>query len=99
MEYDHFVRECPSRQANKEMEQIQQMFNMDKDQAMLQTPLIDTDEDELTITPVETRKFKLIRGKDDSSAFLHFFQKLGENNIKVGNNRNNSTGRDCLTSK
>ena len=53
--YDHFTRECPSRQANKETEQIQQIFNMDKDQTILQTPLMDTDEDELTITPVETR--------------------------------------------
>ena len=28
---------------------------MDKDQTILQTTLIDTDEDELTINPVETR--------------------------------------------
>ena len=54
-EYDHFARECLSRQASREMEQIQQMFNMGKDQTILQTPLMDTDEDELTITPVETR--------------------------------------------
>ena len=31
------------------------MFNMDKDLTILQTPLMDTDEDEQTITPVETR--------------------------------------------
>ena len=34
-EYDHFARECPTRQANREAEQIQQqiqqMFNMDED--------------------------------------------------------------------
>ena len=30
------------------------MFNMDKDQTILQTPLIDT-EDEMTIIPIETR--------------------------------------------
>ena len=53
-EYDHFARECLSRQANKEIELIQQMFNMDKDQTMLQTPLMDTDKDKLTITLVET---------------------------------------------
>ena len=34
---------------------MQQMFNMDKDQTILQTPLMDTDEDEQTITSVETR--------------------------------------------
>ena len=54
-EYDHFARECQSRQASREEEQIQQMFNMDEDQTILQTPLMDTDEDEQTITPVEAR--------------------------------------------
>ena len=54
-EYDHFTRECLSRQANKEMEQIQQMFNMDKDQTILQTTLMDTDEEELTIMPLGAR--------------------------------------------
>ena len=34
--------------------QMQQMFNMDEDQTILQTPLMDTDQDEQTITPVET---------------------------------------------
>ena len=33
-EYDHFVRECPPRQESREMEQIQQMFNMDEDQTI-----------------------------------------------------------------
>ena len=54
-EYDHFARECLTRQASREVEQVQQMFNMDEDQTILQTPLMDTDEDEQTITPVETR--------------------------------------------
>ena len=54
-EYDHFTRECPTRQASREVEQIQQMFNMDKDQTMLQTPLMDTEKDEQTLTPVEVR--------------------------------------------
>ena len=54
-EYDHFTRECLTRQASREVEQIQQMFNMDKDQTILQTPLMDTDKDKQTITSVETR--------------------------------------------
>ena len=54
-EYDHFARECPTRQESRETEQIQQMFNMDRDQTMLQTPLMDTEEDEMTITATETR--------------------------------------------
>ena len=54
-EYDHFARECPTRQASRETEQIQQMFNMDKDHTILQTPLMDTDEEELTIALMEAR--------------------------------------------
>ena len=54
-EYDRFAMECPTRQESREMEQIQQMFNMDEDQTILQTPLKDTEEDEMTITPAETR--------------------------------------------
>ena len=34
-EYDHFVRECPTRQESRETEQIQQIFNMDKVQTIL----------------------------------------------------------------
>ena len=42
-ECDHFARDCPIRQASREAEQKQQMFNMDEDQTILQTPLMDTD--------------------------------------------------------
>ena len=53
-EYNHFMRECPTRQESRETEQIQQMFNMEKGQTILQTLLTDTEEDEMTITPTET---------------------------------------------
>ena len=53
--YDHFARDCPTRQASSEAEQIQQMFNMDEDQTILQTPLMNVDQDEQTISQVETR--------------------------------------------
>ena len=52
---NHFMREYPTRQASREAEQIQQMFNMDEDQMILQTPLMDTDQVKQTITLVETR--------------------------------------------
>ena len=52
-EYDHFPRECPTRQANRETEQIQ-VFNMD-DQTILQTLLMEADEQEFTATLMETR--------------------------------------------
>ena len=54
-EYNHFTQECLARQASREVEQIQQMFNMDKYQTMLQTPMMDTDTVEQTIIPIETR--------------------------------------------
>ena len=41
-------------QANREVKQIQQMFNMDEDQTILQAPLMDIDQNRQTISPVET---------------------------------------------
>ena len=43
-------------QENREIEQIQQMFNMDEDQTILQTPLMDVDQARQSISPVETRE-------------------------------------------
>ena len=54
-DYDHFARECPTRQASRETEQIQQIFNIDEDQTILQTSLMETDKEELTITSTEAR--------------------------------------------
>ena len=54
-EYDHFMSDCPTTQASRQIEQIQQMFNMDDDQSILQTPLMDIDQVRQTISPVETR--------------------------------------------
>ena len=54
-EYDHFARDCLNTQANREAEQIQQMFNMDKNKTILQIPLMSLNQDRQTISPVETR--------------------------------------------
>ena len=54
-EYDHFSRECPTWRENRETEQIQQMFSLDNDQTLMQTLLIVTEDDVMTITPTETR--------------------------------------------
>ena len=43
-------------QADREVEQIQQMFNMDKDQTILQWPLMDIDQVRQSICPKETRE-------------------------------------------
>ena len=53
--YDHFARECPTRRENRETEQIQQVFSLDDDQTLLQTLLIDTEDDVMKITLTETR--------------------------------------------
>ena len=35
MEYNHFAKDCLNSQIEKEPEQIQQMYNLDKDQTTL----------------------------------------------------------------
>ena len=40
---------------NRETEQIQQMFSLDNDQTIVQTRLIDTEDNVMMITPLETR--------------------------------------------
>ena len=36
-EYDHFTKDCPTSNEEREIEQIQQMFNLEKDQTSLKT--------------------------------------------------------------
>ena len=54
-EYDHFAPDCPTAQVDREVEQIQQMFNMDEDQTLLQIPLKDIDQVRQSLSPVEAR--------------------------------------------
>ena len=54
-EYNYFARDCPIIQANREVEQIQQMFNMDEDQTILQMPLMDVDQVRQSMNPTEVR--------------------------------------------
>ena len=46
-EYNHFARECPTKQEKREIEQIQQMFNLDDEQTPTQTSLMDIDDEEM----------------------------------------------------
>ena len=46
--------ECLTKRENREIEQIQQMFNLDDEQTAVQTPLMDTD-NEVTIILMEDR--------------------------------------------
>ena len=43
-------------QADREVVQIQQMFNIDKEQKLLQTPLIDTNQVRQSINTTEARE-------------------------------------------
>ena len=55
-EYDHFTRDCPITQADREVEEIQQMFNTDEDQTLVQMPLMDTDQVVQSVSPTEARE-------------------------------------------
>ena len=51
-EYDHFAKDFPNSQTEKEPEQIQQMYNLDEDQRALQvlaTHLIGTNSDDIIV--------------------------------------------------
>ena len=49
------MRDCLMMQADREEEQIQQMFNMDEEQTLLQMPLIDTNQVRQSVNTVEAR--------------------------------------------
>ena len=40
-EYDHFVRDYPNSQTEKDLEQIQQMYNLDEDQTAIKVLVAD----------------------------------------------------------
>ena len=54
--YDHFTRNYLTTQVDREVEQIQQMFNMDEDHTLLQMPLIDVDQVRQSVCPTEAKK-------------------------------------------
>ena len=55
-EYDHFARDFPMTQDDREVEQIQQMFNMDEDQTILQMPIMDIDQVRQSVSPTEAKE-------------------------------------------
>ena len=57
------------------------MFNIDKEQTLLQTPLIDTDQVRQSINITEARQnLKLIEGKNGHITLLPLGSKLGIGN-------------------
>ena len=55
-EYNHFMRDCPTMQADREAELIQQMFIMDEEQTSLQMQLIDTNGARQSVNTIEARE-------------------------------------------
>ena len=41
-EYDHFAKDCPTSKEEREIQQIQQMFNLDEEQTSLEMLATDT---------------------------------------------------------
>ena len=73
---------------------------MDEDQTVLQTPLMDIDQDGQTISPVETRdNLKLTKGKNGPTTFLPLDPNLGGNNKGREINKGNNIGKEYLTMK
>ena len=49
-------------QAEREVEQIQQMFNMEEEQTLLQMPLMDTNQARQSVNTIEARGHESYRG-------------------------------------
>ena len=52
-EYDHFMRDYITMKADREVKQIQQMFNTDKELTLLQKLLIDTNQVRQSVNTTE----------------------------------------------
>ena len=80
-EYDHFVKDFPTTKEEREMEQIQQMFNLDGGQTLLkhqlQTHMIALINKFFRGYNTNTRIFKLIKGKNDPITFLPLNANIG----------------------
>ena len=55
-EYIHFARDCLTMQVDREVVQIQQMFNMEEEQTLLQIPLINTNQARQSANTIEARE-------------------------------------------
>ena len=76
-EYDHFARDCPTRQASREAEQIQQMFNMDEGSDNITNPTDGHRSRQTDYKPSrDQRQFKLVEGKNDSTDIFAFRFKI-----------------------
>ena len=68
-------------QVDREVEQIQQMFNIGEDQTLLQTTLIDVDQVQTEHKSYKSQgKYNFIEGKNGPTTFLPLASKLGGEN-------------------
>ena len=71
-EYDHFVRDYPSSREERDIDQLQQMLNLEEEQTHLLTNAQNS-----TAEKSQTKSFKLMNGRDGTSAFLPLDSKIG----------------------
>ena len=72
-EYDHFAKDCPTSKEEREMEQIQQMFNLEEEQTSLKALATDMYDYLNKINSLENMRqgyLKLVKGRNDSTIFL-----------------------------
>ena len=72
-EYDHFAKHCPTSKEEREIEQIQQMYNLDEEQTSLKTLATDMFDSLNKINSIENimqEHLKLVKGKNEPTAFL-----------------------------
>ena len=78
-ECDHFTKDCPTYNEEREIEQIQQIFNPDKEQTSLKALATYTyyslKKNKLP-RKYETGTFKLVEGKNDPTEFCLYTQIL-----------------------
>ena len=75
------MKDCPTLKEEREMEQIQQMFNLDEDQTSLKMLTTDMHDTLHKIFFGECNNsagtFKLIEGKNDPTTFLPLNENIG----------------------
>ena len=83
----HFAKDCPTSREEKELEQLQQMFNLEDEKTSLQSLIINTQDNFNRVNSEEnfkTRTFKLMKGRIDPTTFLPLRPKIGG---QINNNK------------
>ena len=85
-EYDHFARDCPTSREEKEIEQLQQMFNLGDEQTITPSKHARQFQWNKLRRKSKSKSFKLIKDRNGPTGFLPLSPKIGG---QVNNNRPN----------